>query len=163
MGEVQKRSRSVEEATCSHKQRYVDPAFLIPCGMFAHYNPERDLSLPRVCLSLEYFYIRLCGLSPAAHVFESSSGDDQRDPNMSILSQLADDAVQTSIDLLKCVTHDLTPSTLFKYVGVRYWLYIVCASLFLLKVRTVPVKPPMHPHNNHIGIGNAQSGGATGR
>ena len=92
----------------SHKQRYVDPAFLIPCGMFAHYNPERDLSLPRVCLSLEYFYIRLCGLSPAAHVFESSSGDDQRDPNMPILSQLANDAVQTSIDLLSCVTHDLT-------------------------------------------------------
>ncbi|KJK62537.1 hypothetical protein P875_00095241 [Aspergillus parasiticus SU-1] len=111
-------------------------------------SSERDLSSPRVCLSLEYFYIRLCGLSPAAHVFESSSSDDQRDPYMSILSQLADDAVQTSIDLLNCVTHDLTPSTLFKYVGVRYWLYIVCASLFLLKA-TLRVEERLedgHPH-----------------
>ncbi|GMG22455.1 unnamed protein product [Aspergillus oryzae] len=69
---------------------------------------KQHAPISSVCLSLEYFYIRLCGLSPAAHVFESSSGDDQRDPNMPILSQLANDAVQTSIDLLSCVTHDLT-------------------------------------------------------
>ncbi|KAE8419006.1 hypothetical protein BDV36DRAFT_282582 [Aspergillus pseudocaelatus] len=109
---------------------------------------ERDLSLRRVCLRLDYFYIRLCGLSPAAHVFQGSSGDYQREPYMSMLSELSDDAVKTSVDLLNCVTHDHPPSTLFKYVGVRYWLYIVCASLFLLKA-TLRVEERLedgHPH-----------------
>lgn len=139
------------------------PVLFNPCGMYAKGKPGRDLSLRSVCLRLDYFYVRLCGLSPAAHVFESSSGDYKREPYMSILSELADDAIKTSVDLLNCVTYDLPPSTLFTYVGVRYWLYIVCASLFLLKVRAISAKSQMHQSNNHIGIGITKSGGAAGR
>lgn len=97
-------------------------------------NPDADISLRDACLDIEYYYVRICGLSPAAHMFESAtvSHDSQA---MRSLSRFADDATVASIDLLDSVIHNVAPSSFFKYAPAKTWLYIVCAALYLLKVR----------------------------
>ncbi|KAL3487602.1 hypothetical protein BJX62DRAFT_253876 [Aspergillus germanicus] len=90
-------------------------------------NEDRELPFQSACLDVEYYYIRLCGLSPAAHIFERQGMDTS-------LSQFADDATTASGDMLHCVLHDLAPTGAFKYAGVKIWLSIVCAALYLLKI-----------------------------
>ncbi|KAJ0422895.1 hypothetical protein BJY00DRAFT_310497 [Aspergillus carlsbadensis] len=90
-------------------------------------NEDRELPLRSACLDIEYYYIRLCGLSPAAHIFERQAMDTS-------LSQFVDDATAASVDMLHCVLHRLAPTGAFKYAGVKIWLSIVCAALYLLKI-----------------------------
>lgn len=68
-------------------------------------------------------------------MLESSGKGRSGSTYVSSLSQLADEATKASISMFNCVIQELALSMCFKYIGVRYWLYIVCASLFLLKVR----------------------------
>ncbi|KAL2845020.1 hypothetical protein BJY01DRAFT_183918 [Aspergillus pseudoustus] len=91
-------------------------------------NEDGQLPLRSACLDIEYYYIRLCGLSPAAHMFERQAELEAS------LSQFADDATAASIDMLHCVLHSLAPTGAFKYAGVKIWLSIVCAALYLLKI-----------------------------
>ncbi|KAL3458090.1 hypothetical protein BJX64DRAFT_235303, partial [Aspergillus heterothallicus] len=93
-------------------------------------NQEQEMPLRSACLDVEYYYIRLCGLSPAAHLFERH-GDAEASVS---LSQFADDATKASVDMLHCVLHRLAPTRVFKYAGVKIWLSIVCAALYLLKI-----------------------------
>ncbi|KAL3477416.1 hypothetical protein BJX99DRAFT_269823 [Aspergillus californicus] len=104
-----------------------------------HWKSRREflngnMTLPYACLDLEYYYIRLCGLSPAAHMFENASGHFQEMSYASSLSQFSDEATRASIDTLNCVLQSIVPTALFKFVAVKIWLYIVCAALYLLKV-----------------------------
>ncbi|KAL4901259.1 hypothetical protein BDW74DRAFT_187735 [Aspergillus multicolor] len=92
---------------------------------------HQGLPLRAACLDVEYYYIRLCGLSPAAHIFERLP--DIQMETAGALSQLASDATAASIDMLHCVLHCLAPTQAFKYAGVKIWLYTVCAALYLLK------------------------------
>ncbi|KAL2808451.1 hypothetical protein BJX63DRAFT_35241 [Aspergillus granulosus] len=91
-------------------------------------SENRDLPFRSACLDIEYYYIRLCGLSPAAHMFERQGGVETS------FSQFADDATAASIDMLHCVLNSLAPTQAFKYAGVKIWLSIVCAALYLLKI-----------------------------
>ncbi|RAL12624.1 uncharacterized protein BO97DRAFT_477671 [Aspergillus homomorphus CBS 101889] len=91
-------------------------------------NDAQSLSLRNSCLDIEYYYVRLCGLSPAAHIVERQAG------NETSLSDFADDATTASIDMLHCVLHRLVLTRAFRYVGVKIWLHIVCAALYLLKI-----------------------------
>lgn len=67
-------------------------------------------------------------------MFESATAG-QDSHAMGSLSRFADDATVASIDLLDYVIYNVAPSSFFKYAPVKTWLYIVCAALYLLKVR----------------------------
>ena len=113
--------------------------------MCAHQRVEpTDLSLRAACLHIEYYYVRLCGLSPAAYMLEKSSERHANaDPHVTSLSQVAEAATKAAIDMLELITDYFTSSLLFEHAAVRYWLYILCASLYLLKARlqTIPANP----------------------
>ncbi|RAH75416.1 Zn(II)2Cys6 transcription factor [Aspergillus aculeatinus CBS 121060] len=107
----------------------------IPKGqgqVLTHQQPY--LSLGDVCLYIEYYYIRLCGLSPASQTFESSPRIHPRNAYLRSLSQFADEATKASVDMLELIVHFSSSSRPFRYAPVRYWLYIFCAALYLLKV-----------------------------
>ncbi|RDW86628.1 Zn(II)2Cys6 transcription factor domain-containing protein [Aspergillus mulundensis] len=101
---------------------------------FSNGGADRDLPLRAACLEVEYYYIRLCGLSPAAHIFERLPDMETEGAGALQLAQLASDATTASIDMLHCVLHRLSPTQGFKYAGVKIWLYTVCAALYLLKI-----------------------------
>ncbi|OJJ02287.1 hypothetical protein ASPVEDRAFT_83796 [Aspergillus versicolor CBS 583.65] len=109
---------------------------------------SRDISLRDACLDIEYYYVRICGLSPAAHMFESATVSHDS-PAMHSLSRFADDATEASIDLLDSVIHNVAPSSFFKYAPVKTWLYIVCAALYLLKV-TLKIEKRLDGSDPHI-------------
>lgn len=92
-----------------------------------------DLSLRGACLDIEYYYVRLCGFSPAAHMFESSPETHPGDIYVESLSQFAEEATKASVKMLELAIQCFTLSKPFTYAAVRYWLYIFCASLYLLK------------------------------
>jgi hypothetical protein len=99
---------------------------------------DRELPFRSACLDIEYYYIRLCGLSPAAHIFERQG---HIEPSF---SQFANDATAASVDMLHYVLHSLAPTGSFRYAGVKIWLSIVCAALYLLKVRPSPHRRTKH-------------------
>lgn len=106
----------------------------LDCWERQHYSSRSDLSLRAACLHIEYYYVRLCGLSPAAYMLEKSSERHANaDPHVTSLSQVAEAATKAAIDMLELITDYFTSSLLFKHAAVRYWLYILCASLYLLK------------------------------
>ncbi|PLB53334.1 hypothetical protein P170DRAFT_445109 [Aspergillus steynii IBT 23096] len=79
-----------------------------------------DLSLRGACLDIEYYYVRLCGLSPAAHMFERSmERHEHTDPCAMSLLQFAEAATKAAIDMLELLTQYLAPSLPFKRVAVR--------------------------------------------
>ncbi|KAL4875784.1 hypothetical protein BJY04DRAFT_211006 [Aspergillus karnatakaensis] len=96
-----------------------------------------DLSLRGVCLEIEYYYIRLCGLSPAAHTFGSIPDTESRNLYTQSLSQFAEEATRASVNMLELLVKTSSPSKVFRYAAVRYWLYTFCASLYLLKVTLI--------------------------
>ncbi|EDP56967.1 conserved hypothetical protein [Aspergillus fumigatus A1163] len=105
----------------------------LDCWERQHYSSRSgkptDLSLRAACLHIEYYYVRLCGLSPAAYMLEKSSERHANaDPHVTSLSQVAEAATKAAIDMLELITDYFTSSLLFKHAAVRYWLYILCAS-----------------------------------
>ena len=95
--------------------------------------------LSRICIDLEYHYARLFIFAPAAHALHSttasgSSEPDYTEPHVNVLSWFADDTKTTSSNLLHVVIKTQETSNLLRYLPVRYWLFIVSASLHLLKV-----------------------------
>lgn len=92
-----------------------------------------DLSLRGACLDIEYYYVRLCGFSPTAHMFESSPETHPGDIYVESLSQFAEEATEASVSMLELAIQCFTLPKPFTYAAVRYWLYIFCASLYLLK------------------------------
>ncbi|KAL4813115.1 hypothetical protein BDW67DRAFT_193044 [Aspergillus spinulosporus] len=101
-----------------------------------HLPNRTDLSFHEACLQIEYCYIRLCGLSPAAHMFSSSLKINASNSNsyLESLSRFTEEATNASTNILALTIHIVSLSKPLKYAAVRYWLYIFCASLYLLKV-----------------------------
>ncbi|KNG87290.1 hypothetical protein ANOM_004949 [Aspergillus nomiae NRRL 13137] len=95
---------------------------------------QTDLSLRGACLDIEYFYIRLCGLSPAAHLFESSSTIYATNSYIMSLAPFAEEATKASVNMLEVVVQIFSSSEPFQYATVQCWLYVFCASLYLLKI-----------------------------
>ncbi|KAL4744692.1 hypothetical protein BDW72DRAFT_208814 [Aspergillus terricola var. indicus] len=100
-----------------------------------HLPKRTDLSFREACLQIEYCYIRLCGLSPAAHMFDSSlKVNGNSNSYIESLSRFAEEATNASINIFDLTIQVFSSSKPLKYAAVRYWLYIFCASLYLLKV-----------------------------
>ncbi|KAH8703489.1 hypothetical protein BGW36DRAFT_287786 [Talaromyces proteolyticus] len=87
------------------------------------------LSLRGACLDIEYYYTRLCGLSPAAHMFESSPKIYSSNSYIKSLSEFAEEATKASVNMLELIVQIFSSSEPFRYAAVRYWLYTLCASL----------------------------------
>lgn len=98
--------------------------------------------LLRSCLDIEYQYVVMYSFAPASQALQTVSsqaaGDVLSSQNASALSRLASLAKQACYDLLSVVVHTLGPSRLLTYVPVRFWLFVVAASLHLLKVAQDP-------------------------
>lgn len=108
----------------------------LQCGAPCSNIGPSDMSFREACLQIEYCYIRLCGLSPAAHIFDSSLKINASNSNSYIesLSRFAEEATIASTNILDLTIYIFSSSKPLKYAAVRYWLYIFCASLYLLKV-----------------------------
>lgn len=84
------------------------------------------------CLDLEFHYITMYCFAPAAQALQSSSASSTHE-HAAALSNFAEQAAQASHALLSVVVDILEPARLIAYLPVRYWLFIVAASLHLLK------------------------------
>lgn len=88
------------------------------------------------CLDMEFYYITMYCFAPAAQALQSTPRGDTREV-LKTVSEFANQAAQASHALLLCVVSDvLEPAKLIAYLPVRCWLFIVAASLHLLKVHT---------------------------
>ncbi|KAL4892388.1 hypothetical protein BDV59DRAFT_202534 [Aspergillus ambiguus] len=114
-----------------------------------------DPSLREIGLDIEYYYVRLCGLSPTAHMVEKTTENNHTpDTYTASLSPFAEAATKASVDMLQLTTrYFATPSSsvIFRHSPVRYWLYIFCASLYLLKA-TLRTEEPLSRTNPHINL-----------
>lgn len=84
-------------------------------------------TLRDACLDIDYFYVRLCCLSPAAQMSKTIETSPTVD-------DLADQATKASTDMLDYVIQSLSQTVFFKFAPVKTWLCIVCGALYLLKV-----------------------------
>ncbi|KAF7562884.1 hypothetical protein G7046_g1246 [Stylonectria norvegica] len=91
----------------------------------------------------KYHYIIMYSFAPAAQALQSSTSIS----NSETLSRFAEQAAQASYDLLAIVVDVLQPSMLLSYLPVRCWLFIVAASLHLLKATL--------SKDQHVSEGNA--------
>jgi len=82
---------------------------------------------------MEFHYITLFCFAPAAQAVQIGSRAVPHE-TLQTLSEFEDQATQASHALLSIVVDVLNPSELTKYLPVRCWLFIVAASLHLLKV-----------------------------
>lgn len=97
-------------------------------------SPFPDVnSLLSACLLIEFYYINLFCFAPAAQAVQTGSTSLPQE-TLQALSEFEDQATQASHALLSIVVDFLKPSGLIKYLPVRCWLFIVAASLHLLKV-----------------------------
>lgn len=78
---------------------------------------------------MEFHYITMYCFAPAAQALPSSSRT-----AANALSEFSDQAAQASYSLLAVIVDVLEPGKLIAYLPVRCWLFIVAASLHLLKV-----------------------------
>lgn len=90
---------------------------------------------------MEYYYTMMYSLAPASQAPEDlklntgTTSQSAEDP-MSVF-HFAQQATQASYALLTLVIDILQPTGLLPYLPVRCWLFIVAASLHLLKVIAV--------------------------
>ncbi|KAM5360960.1 hypothetical protein ACJZ2D_013414 [Fusarium nematophilum] len=100
------------------------------------------------CLDMEFYYITMYCFAPAAQASQSSSRAINDD---TALSDFSDQAAQASFSLLSVIVDVLEPAKLLVYLPVRCWLFIVAASLHLLKATLAKDQhiPPSHP-NIHL-------------
>ncbi|GAM39031.1 hypothetical protein TCE0_034r10244 [Talaromyces pinophilus] len=76
-----------------------------------------DLSLRGACLDIEYYYVRLCGFSPAAHMFERSPETHPGDIYVESLSQFAEEATEASVNMLELAIQCFTLPKPFTYAA----------------------------------------------
>ncbi|KAF5006341.1 hypothetical protein FDECE_7269 [Fusarium decemcellulare] len=97
-----------------------------------YYHRETTNPLLSSCVDMEVHYVTLFCFAPAGQVVHSSSKEAPRESFQALLD-FADEAALASHALLCIVVDVLEPSGLMKYLPVRCWLFIVAASLHLLK------------------------------
>jgi hypothetical protein len=107
-------------------------------------------SLLNACLLMEFYYINLFCFAPAAQAIQVGSRALPQE-RLQALSEFEDQATQAGHALLSIVVDFLKPSGLIKYLPVRCWLFIVAASLHLLKVHCTFQAEP-YPHRCLTGI-----------
>jgi hypothetical protein len=90
-------------------------------------------SLLNACLLIEFYYISLFCFAPAAEAAQTGSTSLPQE-TLQALSEFEDEATRASHGLLSILVDFLKPSGLIKYLPVRCWLFVVAASLHLLKV-----------------------------
>lgn len=66
-------------------------------------------------------------------MFESSSTTYPTNSYTISLAPFAEDATKASVNILEIVVQILSSSEPFQYTTVKCWLYVFCASLYLLK------------------------------
>ncbi|KAM0424161.1 hypothetical protein ACHAPT_010530 [Fusarium lateritium] len=106
-----------------------------------HYDSNTFLG---ACLDMEFHYITMYCFAPAAQALPSSSRT-----AAGALSEFSDQAAQASCSLLAVVVDVLEPAKLLAYLPVRCWLFIVAASLHLLKA-TIGNEQHISPSNPNI-------------
>ncbi|KAF5532855.1 d-lactate dehydrogenase (cytochrome) [Fusarium mexicanum] len=97
-----------------------------------YYHQDDINSLLNACLVIEFYYISLFCFAPAAQAIQTGSTSLPQE-TLQTLSEFEDHATQASHALLSIVVDSLKPLGLIKYLPVRCWLFIVAASLHLLK------------------------------
>ncbi|KAJ9395571.1 hypothetical protein DTO282F9_7528 [Paecilomyces variotii] len=102
-------------------------------------------------MHIDYHHARLYCFSPAAHSYHilKKEEKDSMGPEAFTLYEMAEEASSASVDMLKFTVHDFAPSKFLRYCGVRYGLYVVCCSLFLLKA-TLRREEQVDEHHPHI-------------
>jgi hypothetical protein len=90
-------------------------------------------------LDIEYHYALMYSFAPALHALRTwntslEPSSQITDSNVRHYSQFAHQAKQASRDLLSIVVYSLEPLRLLELAPVRFWSYIIAASLHLLKV-----------------------------
>ncbi|KAF5686195.1 positive transcription regulator of ARO9 ARO10 [Fusarium denticulatum] len=112
-----------------------------------YYNQDDVNSLLNACLLIEFYYISLFCFAPAAQAVQTGSTSLQQG-TLQTLSEFEDHATQSSHALLSIIVDFLKPSGLIKYLPVRCWLFIVAASLHLLKATLTKAKDVSRAHPN---------------
>lgn len=96
--------------------------------------------LPRVCLDLEYWYIIYYSYSTATRALDAINNEAVTLPpewiaqHYPVLEEYVQKAFDACVELLTTVVEMLEPGGFLKHMLVRYWLSIVAAGLFILKV-----------------------------
>lgn len=98
-------------------------------------------------LDVEYNYALMYSFAPALHALRTWNMSQEPAPQMADsdirqYSQFAHRAKQASRDLLSIIVHSLEPLKLLELAPVRFWSYIIAASLHLLKVWQVECTLP---------------------
>ncbi|KAL7911701.1 hypothetical protein GGI35DRAFT_296457 [Trichoderma velutinum] len=110
---------------------------------FMKANGYSEIITPlRYWLDIEYRYALMYSFNPSLHVLRSetdSNGSlsEVQDRNLQTYRRYAQRAGQASHDLLSIVTYSLEPCGLLTLAPVRFWLYIIAASLHLIKTTLV--------------------------
>ncbi|KAF5573955.1 ARO80-positive transcription regulator of ARO9 ARO10 [Fusarium pseudoanthophilum] len=112
-----------------------------------YYNHDDVNSLLNACLLIEFYYISLFCFAPAAQAVQTGSTLLPQE-TLQALSEFEDEATRASHALLSIVVDFLKPSGLIKYLPVRCWLFIVAASLHLLKATLTRTKDVSRAHPN---------------
>ncbi|KAF5615100.1 ARO80-positive transcription regulator of ARO9 and ARO10 [Fusarium sp. NRRL 52700] len=112
-----------------------------------YYHQDDVNSLLNACLLIEFYYISLFCFAPAAQAIQTGSTSLPQE-TLQTLSEFEDQATQSSHALLSIVVDFLKPSGLIKYLPVRCWLFIVAASLHLLKATLSKSKDVSRVHPN---------------
>ncbi|CCT71813.1 related to ARO80-positive transcription regulator of ARO9 and ARO10 [Fusarium fujikuroi IMI 58289] len=112
-----------------------------------YYDQDDVNSLLSACLLIEFYYINLFCFAPAAQAVQTGSTSLPQE-TLQALSEFEDQATQASHALLSIVVDFLKPSGLIKYLPVRCWLFIVAASLHLLKATLAKTKHINRAHPN---------------
>jgi len=86
-------------------------------------------SLLSACLSIEFGYAVIYSLSPVRYVAPPENNEAK-----SNIQSLRRETIQASRNLLALVSDVLHPSGMLQYIPVRCWVFIMAASLHLLKV-----------------------------
>ncbi|KAE8420568.1 hypothetical protein BDV36DRAFT_293222 [Aspergillus pseudocaelatus] len=104
------------------------------------------------CIEMEYNYTLMYSFAPASH---ASYSFDTNHPTTAphkeaptILSHYTQQATQASYDLLSIAVGVLHPAGLLPYLPVRCWLFIVAASLYLLRATLSKDKLVSSSHPN---------------
>ncbi|EWG53354.1 hypothetical protein FVEG_17098 [Fusarium verticillioides 7600] len=112
-----------------------------------YYHQEDVNSLLNACLLIEFYYISLFCFAPAAQAIQTGSTSLPQE-TLQALSEFEDESTLASHALLSIVVGFLRPSGLIKYLPVRCWLFIVAASLHLLKATLTRTKDVGRAHPN---------------
>ncbi|KAL7763900.1 hypothetical protein ACKLNR_007258 [Fusarium oxysporum f. sp. zingiberi] len=112
-----------------------------------YYHQDDFNSLLNACLLMEFYYISLFCFAPAAQAIQVGSRALPQE-RLQALSEFEDQATQAGHALLSIVVDFLKPSGLIKYLPVRCWLFIVAASLHLLKATLAQTKNINRAHPN---------------